>query len=231
MNSNINEAVILAGGLGTRLRGVINEIPKPMAPVRDKPFLYYVLQYLEKQNISKAVLAVGYKYEVIKDYFGDKFNDIDLIYAIEDEPLGTGGAIKNATENISNNNFILINGDTFFNVDIASLTKTHLSSNADVTLSLKEMHNFDRYGSVELEQNSIKAFNEKKQTKKGLINGGVYAVNKNIFNLIDKKRFSFEQEILEAKVSSLDMKAYICDGYFIDIGIPEDYEKAQIEVI
>ena len=112
------EAIVLAGGLGTRLRSVVSELPKPMAPVGDKPFLEYILKYLKKNGIDKVVLSVGYKWETIKEYFGDSFEDIELVYSIENEPLGTGGAIKQAMEYVSDVNVFIVNGDTFFDIDL-----------------------------------------------------------------------------------------------------------------
>ena len=115
------EAIVLAGGLGTRLRSVVSDLPKPMAPIGDKPFLEYILKYLQKNGIKRAVLSVGYKWETIKEYFGDKFENIELIYSVEDEPLGTGGAIKKAMNQVKNSQVYIINGDTLFDVDLKSL--------------------------------------------------------------------------------------------------------------
>ena len=216
------EAIVLAGGMGTRLRGVIDDIPKPMAPVCDKPFLIYILQYLKKEGIEKVVFSVGYKYEVIQEFFGTFWNGIAIEYAIEKEPLGTGGAIRLALSKIKEERAFVLNGDTFFDIPLSEMD----SKNEAVILAIKPMRDFDRYGTVVLEDEKIIAFKEKKKLEKGLINGGVYLLNKNSldhFNLGAK--FSFEQEFLEKKVGSL--YALVFDTYFIDIGIPEDYEKVQ----
>ncbi len=133
----INEAVILAGGLGTRLRGVISEIPKPMAPINDKPFLDYLFRYLKKYNIERVVLSVGYKFETIKDYFGENYLGIDIIYVVESTPLGTGGGIALAIQEIQNESCFLLNGDTIFNVDLSLLETTFHSLESDLSLSLK----------------------------------------------------------------------------------------------
>jgi D-glycero-alpha-D-manno-heptose 1-phosphate guanylyltransferase len=226
----INEAIILAGGLGTRLKDVIDDIPKPMAPVNNKPFLSYLFEYLERYKITKVILAVGYKYEIIEEYYGNNYNGIEIKYAIEHTPLGTGGGIANAMKYVDNNKVFLLNGDTFFDVNLYELYKLHIDEDAMLTLSLKEMHNFDRYGSVELKANKIIAFNEKAKVKHGFINGGVYVLDKSIF-ITEKlpKKFSFEIDIMENGLSSFIINGYKSDGYFIDIGIPSDYIKAQDE--
>lgn len=226
----ISEAIILAGGLGTRLQGVVSDVPKPMAPVAGKPFLTYLLNYLSAFKITKVVLAVGYKHEVIVDYFGQKYRNINLEYAIEHEPLGTGGGIKNAIDRIEGNGAYLLNGDSFFDVDLNALFQHHELSSADVTLSVKEMFNFNRYGTVDIDESRIIAFNEKKPVERGFINGGVYILNKDVFTCKSlPAKFSFEKEILEAGTKDLIMESYHSDGYFIDIGIPEDFAKAQTD--
>ncbi len=227
----ITQAIILAGGFGTRLQKVVSDLPKPMADINGKPFLEYLFNYLEKYKIKKVILSVGYKHEKITEYFGNKFNNIEIKYAVENEPLGTGGAIKFAIDKIDNNNFFLINGDTFFDVNLNSLANFFLTNKADIALSLKPLTDFDRYGAVEIDNKKrIKKFNEKKYQKHGLINGGIYALNKNIFNYTDKIKFSFEKDIMEKYLTKLKMYGFISDTYFIDIGIPDDYEKAQKEL-
>jgi len=227
----LKEAIILAGGLGTRLQGVIKDIPKPMAPIGKKPFLTYLFKYLKYYNIDRVILSVGYKHEVIKKYYGNHYKGIDIEYAVENEPLGTGGGIANALKLTKNNEVFLLNGDTYFGVNLEALFTHHELLCADLTLSLKEMNDFDRYGTVDLDQSKVIAFREKTKLSSGLINGGVYILNKRIFN--DRqlpKIFSFEKDIMEAAISDYNIQAFRSDGYFIDIGIPEDYEKAQIEL-
>ena len=224
------EAIILAGGLGTRLKGVISNIPKPMAPVANQPFLKYILDYLDKQGIERVVLSVGYKYEVIKDYFSNHYKNIELVYSIENEPLGTGGGIRLAVDKLEGDSAFIINGDTFFDVDLSAQEDLALSGNSDLCLALKIMRDFDRYGSVELLGNRIVKFKEKQLVKTGLINGVVYWLKKDLlspFNSGDK--FSFEKDIMEKELSNKIILGFISDTYFIDIGIPEDYEQANID--
>ncbi|EAJ0637124.1 D-glycero-D-manno-heptose 1-phosphate guanosyltransferase [Campylobacter jejuni] len=213
------QAIILCGGLGTRLKSVIKDIPKPMAPINNKPFLEFIFEYLKKQGIKEVILAVSYKYEVIQEYFKDEFLGIKIKYSIEKEPLGTGGAIKEALKFIKNEAYVL-NGDTIFDIDLKKL----ILNNSKICLALKQMNDFDRYGTVELDsKNYIKLFKEKEFKKQGLINGGIYLLNKDIFNDFTlQEKFSFE-EFLQENYEKLKAKAYIFDGYFIDIGVPEDY--------
>ncbi|MDL0105753.1 D-glycero-D-manno-heptose 1-phosphate guanosyltransferase [Campylobacter vicugnae] len=215
------EAIILCGGLGTRLRSVISDVPKPMAPIKNKPFLAFVLEYLKKQNISRVVLAVSYKYEIIQEYFGNSYLGMQILYSIEKEPLGTGGAILEALNLINSNSCYVLNGDTFFDVNLDRLKL----DNSDICVALKPMKNFDRYGSVDIDNNSyISAFNEKKFTSNGLINGGVYLIKKNIFNSFNlPNKFSFE-EFFQENFLIFNAKATVFDDYFIDIGIPQDYK-------
>lgn len=223
-------AIVLAGGLGTRLRGVINDLPKPMAMISGKPFLHFVFQYLTRQNISKAILSVGYKANVIEAYFGDKYLDVEIVYCREEEPMGTGGGLKKAFEYTQGEAFVL-NGDTFFDIDLAALAAFHTGTKADITLALKQMENFDRYGTVEMRGDRIVKFEEKKPVAEGLINGGVYYFHKEILDRVEEQKFSFEKEVLEKYVSVSQIIGKVFKNYFIDIGIPEDYTKAQIDFV
>jgi len=220
------EAIVLAGGFGTRLQKVVSDVPKPMAPIGDKPFLEYLLKYLQKNGIRKVILSVGYKWEVIKEYFGDKFGDIDIIYSIEEEPLGTGGAVSKAMNLVQNEYAFVLNGDTFFDIDLSSMS---LKEGSLLQLSLKKMYAFDRYGCVETVNGHVVKFTEKRYHKEGTINGGVYLASKNIFDVLSANkmtRFSFEN-FMEENIDKLKITAKVFEDYFIDIGIPEDYEKAQ----
>ena len=218
------EAIVLAGGLGTRLRSVVSNVPKPMAPINNKPFLEYILEFLNNHNMKKVILSVGYKWEVIKNCFGDKYKNIELVYNIEKEQLGTGGAIKDSLKLVENNKVYVLNGDTFFDVDLSNM---ELKDNL-IEIALKPMKNFDRYGVVEINENGyIRNFKEKAYYKEGLINGGIYLLSREVFNSFDlPKKFSFEW-FLENNFKNLKAKGKTFNSYFIDIGIPEDYEKAK----
>lgn len=228
------EVIILAGGLGTRLRSVVSEVPKCMAPVAGKPFLWYLLKYLTRFDVSRVVLSVGYLREVIFKWIDQNKKEFpfEFEYAIEEEPLGTGGGIKLALGKVHEESAFILNGDTFFDVDLNELAKQHAQNQKAITIALKPMRNFDRYGSVNFNTNTstIEAFNEKKHCEQGLINGGIYLVSakSNIFDGLPAK-FSFETAVLEKQCQLGNVGGIIQDKYFIDIGIPEDYHKADSE--
>ncbi|NOT52694.1 MAG: HAD-IIIA family hydrolase [Chitinophagaceae bacterium] len=227
----VKEAIILAGGLGTRLRDTIPDLPKCMAPVAGRPFLFYVINYLRSQGIEKFIFSLGYKHEAIEDYLDDQFSTLNYQLSIEDEPLGTGGAIQLACFKTTEENVLVANGDTIFSVDLHDAFTFHLHNMAECTLLLKPMENFNRYGVVETDtDNLVKSFREKQFYAKGNINGGVYFLNKNKF--LDEEfpaKFSFEQDYLEKFYQDRRIYGLVQDEYFIDIGIPEDYQRAQTE--
>lgn len=227
----IKEAIILAGGLGTRLRSSVPDLPKCMAPVAGKPFISYVIGYYKKQGIEKFIFSLGYKHELIHDFLKLELNESEYTTTIESEPLGTGGAIYQGCLKASSNNILVLNGDTLFEIDLKSLSFFHREKNAECTLCLKEMHNTDRYGVVETNSDGrIISFKEKKFYERSVINGGVYALNvPSILNEKFPEKFSFEKDYFER--SYLDKKVYGLkqNGYFIDIGVPADYEKAQVD--
>ena len=215
------EAIVLAGGFGTRLKEVVSDVPKPMAPVNGKPFLEYLLKDLSKKGIKHAILAVGYKKEIIKEYFKNKYEDIEITYSEELVPLGTGGAIKKALKLVKEEDVFIVNGDTFFDIDLKGMKEFYTEKKSTLTVAVKEMENFDRYGSLIIKKNKIIEFEEKKKKDKGKINGGIYLIKKDLLSRMEKENFSFEKEILEAK--KVEKYSYESKGYFIDIGIPEDY--------
>jgi len=228
----IREAIILAGGLGTRLRSSVPDLPKCMAPVAGKPFIAHVTDYLLDAGIEKLTFALGYK----SDYF-NKFLDRYLpreSYNIshEEEPLGTGGAIRLACRQVKSAQTMVLNGDTLFRIGIKKLSDFHQEKEADCTLCLKPMHAFNRYGAVELGTGGqIKNFREKQFFDQGLINGGVYMLNTSKFLDEDlPAKFSFEKDYLEKMVCYRHFFGLVQDAYFIDIGIPEDYQRAQSEL-
>lgn len=224
------EAIILAGGKGTRLNEVVKDLPKVMAPVNGRPFLEYVLDHLNNYVIEHVVLSVGYRKEAIIDHFGNSYHDIRIDYAIEDEPLGTGGGIKKAFGLIGGNRAFVLNGDTFFKFDLIRHFDFHSIRKTDFSLTLREVEEVARYGAVELDDDKrIIAFREKGEKRgKGYINGGAYLINRRFFekNPLPEK-FSIEKDCLEALVDTGQFFGLVCRQYFIDIGIPEDYEKAQ----
>lgn len=228
----IKEAIILAGGLGTRLRSVVSELPKCMAPVAGKPFLHFVIEQLKRQGINRFIFSLGYKHELIEEWLNAQYSMLNIQCSIEDEPLGTGGAVKLACSQATGKNILILNGDTFFNIDLELLSVFHETMNADCTLSLKPMQDFDRYGVVEINHDhNITSFREKSHYAEGFINGGIYALNREKFLQEDlPQKFSFEKDYLEQYFTRRKMVGLVQDEYFIDIGIPEDYERAQKEL-
>jgi D-glycero-alpha-D-manno-heptose 1-phosphate guanylyltransferase len=226
------EAIILAGGLGTRLKETVPGIPKCMAPVAGQPFLKHVIRYLLSQGVEKFIFSLGHKHEMIEDFLNAEFSTLDFQCSIEEEPLGTGGAIQLACRRATTENIIIVNGDTLFKVDLHSLVRDHLDFKADCTLALKSLSNFDRYGVVELDTNyTVKSFREKQFYKQGDINGGIYILN--VENFLDKgfpEKFSFEKDYLEKYYAERKIYGTLHDQYFIDIGIPVDFARAQEEL-
>ena len=222
------EVIILAGGKGTRLSGVVSDVAKPMAPVNGKPFLYYLFKWLKQYPVEKVILSTGYMSESIEDYFGRSFDGIPVEYVREEKPLGTGGAIMFALRKTKSDNILIINGDTYFPINIINLFSFHVTNHNLVSIALKQMQNFSRYGSVECEKDTILKFNEKKFCSDGLINGGIYVINK---QYLESKQisgaFSLETEILEKEAGTSHIKGLVFGDLFIDIGIPEDYHRAQ----
>lgn len=267
----IKEAIILAGGLGTRLRDAVPELPKCMAPVGGRPFIHYVTDYFRKSGIEHFIFALGYKSDYFDEFFAEAFpggadgssdfgarvgggaggsgdpgaegsggfragggntpgNRVSYSVSLEQEPLGTGGAIRQACTMAKTETALILNGDTFFRIDLAALSAFHAEKDSDCSLCLKPMRDFDRFGVVELdERQRVLDFREKQHYASGLINGGVYALNTRRF--LDEglpEKFSFEKDYLEKGDRSL--YGIVQDNYFIDIGIPEDYRRVQEEI-
>jgi D-glycero-alpha-D-manno-heptose 1-phosphate guanylyltransferase len=225
------DVIILAGGLGTRLRSVVNEIPKCMAPIGGKPFLYFLLRYLAKYTeLSTIVLSVGYLREIVIDWIQEHHKEFPFTFdfAMEETPLGTGGGIRFALQKTESKDVLVVNGDTFFDVNISQFYQFHTSVQASISIALKPMREFDRYGTVSMDENHIiHSFNEKQYCRSGLINGGMYFINKNRCSLDHlPEKFSFETEVLQSQVKKGNFYGFIDDNYFIDIGIPADYAKA-----
>lgn len=224
------EAVVLAGGMGTRLRSVVSDVPKPMAPVGGRPFLESILDWLASCGIRSVVLSVGYKWEVIRDRFGSSHRGMELEYAVEDRPLGTGGAVALALRRTRGKTVFVVNGDTSFRMDLGELGRAHERMLGGATLALKEMFDFDRYGTVDLGVDGrVLGFREKAPCVRGLINAGVYALDRGYLDGRGlPERFSLEKDVFEAQAGPQgSLRAAVYDVPFLDIGIPEDYARAE----
>jgi len=225
------QAVLLAGGLGTRLQSVVNDRPKPMALIGDKPFLEYVLMELKRNNIIDIIFAVGYKGSMVEEYFqsGKDFG-LNILYSYEETPLGTAGAIKLAGQYIKDDRFFVLNADTLYRLDYSRILGIENELNLDMTLVLREVPDISRYGAARLSEENrgfLTAFNEKEsEAKKGTINGGVYLLNRELLEQIPEGKVSLENEIIPKLMKEgFKLGGLVNDGYFIDIGIPEDYYK------
>ncbi|MDR2970116.1 MAG: nucleotidyltransferase family protein [Tannerellaceae bacterium] len=223
------ECVILAGGTGSRLQSVVSDVPKCMAPVAGKPFLYYLISSLKEAGFKHIILSLGYKHEVVEAWFAANPAAVNISFITENEPLGTGGAVKYALTKATQEDVFVLNGDSFFHIDYAGMLRMHKEKETTATLALKEMKNFDRYGVVGINADGyITHFSEKRFCRSGLINGGTYLIAKeSLAGFPDK--FSLEKDFFEKEVSSGSLVGFESKGYFIDIGIPEDYRQAQID--
>ena len=197
-----------------------------MAPVAGRPFLFYVINHLRSQGLTRFIFSLGYKSEFILRWLEEQYPTLDYDFVVEASPLGTGGAIRFAMEKCGEENVLVANGDTLFRVNIERLSAVHTANRADCTIALKPMEDFDRYGAVEItETGKVKKFSEKKHYEAGLINGGIYLVTKEIFlSHHFPPVFSFENDHLEQLHTNI--YGYPEDAYFIDIGVPEDYRLA-----
>jgi NDP-sugar pyrophosphorylase family protein len=224
------KAVILAGGFGTRLRPISYLYPKPMVPIRGKPFLEYLLDSLKVQGVSEFILCLHYMADRFIEYFGDgsKFGYGKIIYSIEEKPMGTAGAIKKV-ESYLDSTFLVLNGDTYLDVDIRRMLSFHQNNENLGTIALVRMKNVSRYGLVDVSPNwRVIGFFEKVQSSEGYINAGVYIFEKRILDyILADRRVSLEKEVLPSILGRERIFGFPVDGYFIDIGVPEDYYRLQ----
>ncbi|TQP52310.1 nucleotidyltransferase family protein [Vibrio cholerae] len=218
------DVVILAGGLGTRLKTISGEIPKPMVVISGQPFLYRLMKYLEQQGVRKIILSLSYKADyIINRIKNDNPVNCEIEFVVEEEPLGTGGAIKLATTKVTTDKFIVLNGDTYCELDYDKFIKT--SESAQLLISGVEVEDVSRYGSLLLDnENNVLAMIEKGLSGPGIINSGTYVLYKTSIQSFPQDEFSFETDFLP--VFDGVFKAYTSKPYFIDIGMPEDYHKA-----
>jgi D-glycero-alpha-D-manno-heptose 1-phosphate guanylyltransferase len=224
----VDEAIILVGGLGTRLRETVPDVPKPLAPIAGRPFLHWLLDHLDRAGVRRAILAVGYRAEMIRSAVGTRHGNIAIECVVEDEPLGTGGALRRSLAHVRGNSAFAFNGDTLFLVDLQRMAEAAWRSPGSLVVALRHVQDADRYGTCVVEGDRIVSFAAAKPQRGGLINGGVYVLPRTLFDrfaLPDK--FSFEHDFMERHVDELAPSAVISDGDFIDIGVPASYAAAQ----
>lgn len=223
------EAIVLVGGLGTRLRPVVSDVPKPMAPVAGRPFLAWLLEMLSAQGICRVVLATGYLSGMIQSYFGRHWGGMAIDYSIEDTPLGTGGAIAKALGSIGDVGVHVLNGDTFLQYRLASLECVTLDVGASIGMALATVPDVGRYGAVEMHDRRVSRFREKGESGSGSINAGCYFLTAACVERFSRNAggFSFETEVLAPAVARGDVCGFDDTGGFIDIGVPEDYARVE----
>lgn len=228
----MTEAIVLAGGMGTRLRGVVSGRPKVLAPVAGRPFLDYILEYLSHYGITHVTLSVCYKKEQIQSRYKDKFRDITIDYCEENEPLGTGGAIQKSLLCCKSEDVFVLNGDSIFWVPLDQMQAAHKKTGAAMTLTVRQVPDGSRYGRVLFDAHGrIQNFSEKNQAGPAYINGGVYYMKRRPMQTACTPLtppFSLENDVLPKLVGTgADIRAIPSDAFFIDIGIPESFEAAQ----
>lgn len=221
------EAIILAGGLGTRLKPCIDNLPKPLAPIGGRPFLHYLLDYLYANGVHRAIISTGYLADYVEERIGRTYRGMVIDYCSEEAPLGTGGAIKKALGMCREDYAVAVNGDSFFDVDLFEMRDFHEKSGCPLTVAAREVPWVENSGFITVENGRLSGFREKGVKSAGLINGGIYIINKNLLDGVEEEKFSFEKLILEGGYCPVAVTE--SSGYFIDIGIPENYRKAEAE--
>ncbi len=227
------EAIILAGGKGERLQSVVSDVPKPMAPIHARPFLEWLMDYWMGEKVDRFILAVGYKFDLIQKHFGPKYKNAALDYSIEREPLGTGGGLLLALSRLKEKKpFLVLNGDTFFEMSLKDLVNQHIQKKSIWSMALAEASLNNRYSGIQLDGNGKVIAMEVQNTRASnrLVNGGVYLMNPDVFSGLDfhqPKKISLETEVIPRMISEKKpLYGFLSKGRFIDIGIPEDYERA-----
>lgn len=226
----MREAIILAGGFGTRLRTVVSDVPKSMAPIAGRPFLEILLCSLAQKGFTRIILSLGYLADQIVDHFGKQFAGIELVYVVEEKPLGTGGAVRLAMRECLQDHVFVFNGDTYLDLEIEAVERLWLSNRSAIIVG-REVSDTARYGRLLVEEGKVKEFAEKGVAGRGLINVGCYLLKEGQLNdfPVDMP-FSLETDYLAGAVKKSLFDVFITSKTFIDIGIPDDYSRAQVEL-
>ncbi|NNN25298.1 MULTISPECIES: nucleotidyltransferase family protein [Pseudomonas] len=226
----MREAIVLAGGFGTRLREVVPDWPKPMAPVAGRPFLEILLGSLASKGFSRVVLSLGYMAEKISNHFGSRFAGMDLDYVVEDSPLGTGGAVRLAMTRCTRDHVFVLNGDTFLDLEASAIDELWLARRNPLIVA-RQVTDTARFGRLLVQDDLVRGFTEKGVSGPGLINGGCYVFDRNQLDHFELNQpFSLEADFLANAVQTMPVNVFVTGGHFIDIGVPEDYQRAQTEL-
>lgn len=224
------EAIVLAGGFGTRLKQIVPDLPKPMASVAGRPFLEILLTSLARKDFRRVVLSLGYMADKVVAHFGDHFADMELVYEIEKTPLGTGGAVRTALALCTSDHVFVFNGDTFLDLEVANV-EAHWQAHHVPIIVAREVPDTARYGRLDTDHGRVLGFVEKGVTGPGLINAGCYVLPVGILDdFILGQPFSLEADFLVKRLGKQQFDLFVTNGHFIDIGVPEDYARAQIEL-
>ncbi len=224
------EAIVLAGGFGTRLREIVPDLPKPMAPVAGRPFLEILLTVMAKKGFSRVVLSLGYMADKVISYFGDRFAGMELLYEVEKSPLGTGGAVRQALSRCNEDHVFVFNGDTYLDLEVAGV-ETHWQRHHVPIIVARDVSDTARYGRLITENERVIGFSEKGMAGPGLINAGCYVLPVTLLDhFLLGQTFSLETDFLAKAVGSERIDMFVTNGHFIDIGVPEDYLRAQVEL-
>ena len=225
-----DEAIILAGGFGTRLRGIVDDVPKPLAPVAGRPFLAWLLDRLAASGMRRCILATGYMADVIEQRIGTRWQGMDIAYSVEPEPLGTGGAIRLATGLLHGDAVHVLNGDTWLEYDPMALESAARKVGMPMAIALARVDDVARYGAVDIDQDRVIGFREKGEAGAGWINAGCYFLGTDALAALPAHdAFSFEQAVLQPRAVAGEVAAFTTTAGFIDIGVPEDYAQAQLQ--
>jgi D-glycero-alpha-D-manno-heptose 1-phosphate guanylyltransferase len=223
------DAIVLAGGLGTRLRSVVSNVPKPMAPVGGRPFLELLLGSLKSKGITRVILSVGYMSDAITSYFQNNSLGMELVFEVEPSPLGTGGAIAAALQHVHSDCVLVLNGDTYLDLDLKAIRSMWPGDGTPIVVG-RAVSDTERFGRLDVANGRITRFVGSGIKSSGIVNAGCYLIPTDVFhgeNMSEK--FSFEQDFL-CKRPPLSLRVFVALGLFIDIGVPDDYERAQTEL-
>ncbi len=224
------EAIVLAGGLGTRLRQTVPDLPKSMAPIGSRPFLSILLQLLSERGFTRVVLSLGFKANTIIDHFGTSFAGLHLVHKVEASPLGTGGAIRLALTDCEQDHVFVLNGDTYIDLNADAVERQWSASRRPIVVGCR-VDDTSRYGRLIFDGKHLTGIAEKTSSGPGVINAGCYVLRKGqLDSFLPHQSFSFEKDYLAHALPNNDFDYYINDGKFIDIGIPEDYALSQREL-
>jgi D-glycero-alpha-D-manno-heptose 1-phosphate guanylyltransferase len=224
-----DEAIVLAGGFGTRLRGIVDDVPKPLAPVAGRPFLAWVLDRFAASGIRRCILATGYLSDAIERAIGTRWQGMEVAYSVEPEPLGTGGAIRLAATKVQGDGVHVLNGDTWLEYSPQALERATRGLDAAIGMALADVEDVGRYGAVERDaRGMVVGFREKGEQGRGAINAGCYFLTEAaLASLPAQAAFSFERDVLQPAADAGRVAGFVDTSGFIDIGVPEDYARAQ----